>query len=81
MLVFVIQSYTAVCICHPDNVRIYTVFNTFICNGGVFIFFLEVRDLDNDSRRHTREWKQDFGRGIIIFFLLLIFKGNIFWLP
>ncbi|MCP1491405.1 hypothetical protein J2Y73_001436 [Peribacillus frigoritolerans] len=38
MLVFVIQSYTAVCICHPDNVRIYTVFNTFICNGGVFIF-------------------------------------------
>ncbi len=50
MLVFVIQSYTAVCICHPDNVRIYTVFNTFICNGGVFIFFLEVRDLDNYSR-------------------------------
>jgi hypothetical protein len=55
MLVFVIQSYTAVCICHPDNVRIYTVFNTFICNGGVFIFFLEVWDLDNYSRRHTRE--------------------------
>lgn len=68
MLVFVIQSYTTVCICHPDNERIYTVFSTFICNGGVFIFFLEVGNLDNYSRRHTREWKQDFVRGIIIFF-------------
>ncbi len=58
MLVFVIQSYKAVCICHPDNVRIYTVytvFNTFICNGGFFIFFVGVRNLDNYSRRHTRE--------------------------
>lgn len=36
--VFVIQPFTAVCICLPGNVRIYTVFNTFICNGGVFIF-------------------------------------------
>lgn len=47
----------------------------------VFLFFLGGRDLENYSRRHTREWKQDFGRGIIIFFLFLIFKGNIFWLP
>jgi hypothetical protein len=55
MLVFDIRSYKAVCICHPDNVRIYTVFNTFICNEGFFIFFLGVRNLDNYSRRHTRE--------------------------
>lgn len=55
MLVFVIQSYKAVCICHPDNVRIFTVFNTFICNGGFFVFFLGVRNLDNYTRRHTRE--------------------------
>lgn len=31
-------------ICHPDNVpHIYRIFDAFICNGGVFIFFLEVR--------------------------------------
>lgn len=41
-------------ICHPDNVRIYTVFLTPSFVMEVFLFFPGGEDLDPYSRRYTR---------------------------
>ncbi len=53
--------------CHPDNVRIYIPYLTPSFAMEVF-YFSGVRIWITIHDDILDEWKQDFGRGVIIFF-------------